>query len=456
MQPFSVRSSYGGMELWEHQKRARDESNLYKKHALFWDPRLGKTQGTVECIIAWSVKKGVVVAPLVVCPQWVQTLRDNGFTVLEGHSCPSKALQSALKGFDGVIVINYDRLAREVEKLLKWKPEFTVLDESHWIKSPSAKRARAARRLCWSSKYVRILTGTPVPNNYGDLWGQMTCVDQEEWSKSYGKFASRHLIRHQIYPSKIIGYNDLPRIQQLLSVGAHTVRREDVFGPDEYQFIRRSISLPNAAEILYKRLAREWVLDNPNITAEHIFKRLVRLQQLSSGYLPTDSGPQEIHTAKIDTVMADLDEIVASGQKAILFHKFTWEGERYIQEIQKRFPGVPVGRIFGGTDLGERTDAINLIENTEGSALIVANTRAGGIGISFRNAQHAMFISSGYSFVERKQAIDRIYSPGARKVVTDYLVAGTIEVAIERAVSKKQDIHEYIRHHDLQSLVFGT
>jgi len=354
--------------------------------------------------------------------------------------------------------MNYDVVGAATDLLLRLRPRlgFVVLDESHWIKSPSAKRARACRRLCWSVDYVRLLTGTPIPNHYGDLFGQMTCVDPENWGKHYGKFAARHLIRHPMYPSTIVGYLDLPRIERLVLQGAHTVRREDVFGPDQYQFVRRTVTLPSAAAVLYRVLAKEWVLDSPKLTAEHVLKRLVRLQQLTSGYLPLDEGGlKEVHTAKIDAVIADLGEIVEAGEKVIIFHKFRWEGDRYEREIAQHFPGISVLRIAGGVSADDRVLAIASIAESVGSAVVIAQEQAGGIGISFAEAKHVMFVSSTYSFVGRKQAMDRIYKPGLTRCVTDYIVEGTIDVSIEKAIASKSSLHESLRNSDRTSLVFG-
>jgi len=447
------------MELWDHQKQASNEAKLYDKRMLAWDPRIGKTLGAIECTKEWGGEKlkGIVVAPLVVCPDWVKILVAQGYWVLDCTERPVRDLQRAIKPWEGVLVLNYEKLAPLIETLLKSKRDFLIIDESHWIKSPSAKRARAARRLAWNTKYVRLLTGTPAPNNMGDLWGQMTCVDPELWEKSYGKFANKYLIRHPLYSSKIIGYKDLPGIESKFKAGAHIKRREDVFGPDEYQFVRRGISLPDSAALLYRKLAKTWILDTPLVSAEHIFKRLVRLQQLSSGYLRLDDGTiQEIHTAKIDAVMADLDEIFESGEKVILFHIFRWEGDRYEQEIRKLFPNVVVGRIQGGDNTDDRTRAISLIEEGVGPSVILAQTRAGGIGISLRKARYVGIISSGYSFTARKQAIDRVYAPGEGRCVTDYVVTGTVEVVIEQAIKNKSDLYNSIRNLGLEQLVYGT
>jgi SNF2 family DNA or RNA helicase len=391
---------------------------------------------------------------------WIALLQANGFTTVDATCGPLAARLARVKAAKGtfIVVANYDVAAPLAAPLLAMRPKlgFVVLDESHWIKSPSAKRAKACRRLCWAVDYVRLLTGTPIPNNYGDLWGQMTCIDPEQWSTAYGKFAAKHLVRHPIYPTTIIGYIDLPELLKLTEASSHTVRREDVFGPDQYQFVRRPVALPVSAMVLYRVLAKEWVLDSPKMSAEHVLKRLVRLQQLTSGYLPLDEGGiKEVHTAKIDAVLADLDEIFETGEKVILFAKFRWEISRYEAEIKKRFPAVPVHIIAGGVSSADRAAAIDVIADSVGSAIVIAQTQAGGIGISFAEAKHVMFVSSSYSFVGRKQAMDRIYKPGLIRCVTDYIVEGTIDVSIEKAVAAKSSLHESLRGGDRTSIVFG-
>ena len=449
------------MALWSHQQKAKDEAKLFPKRMLQWCPRLGKSLGTIEVIKSWPSSRGVVVAPLLVCPMWISLLRAEGLAVVD---CTQGLVADRLlrvkraKG-NYIVVCNYDVVDALTPLLLKLKPAlgFVVLDESHWIKSPSAKRAKACRKLCWSVDYVRLLTGTPVPNNYGDLWGQMVCIDPVSWEKSYGKFATRHLVRHPLYTKTIIGYNDLPRVLRLVAEGSHTVRREDVFGPDNYQFVRRAVALPASAAEFYRVLAKEWVLDAPKLSAEHVLKRLVRLQQLTSGYLPADDGRiEEVHTAKIDAVLSDLDEIIECGEKVILFHKFRWESTRYAAEIAKRYPGVPVHIIAGGVSSDDRGAAIACIADSLGSAVVIAQEQAGGIGISFAEAQHVMFVSSSYSFVGRKQAMDRVYAPGLRRVVYDYIVEGTIDASIEKAVAGKSSIHESLRNGDKHNIAFGV
>jgi SWI/SNF-related matrix-associated actin-dependent regulator 1 of chromatin subfamily A len=454
--------------LWPHQQKAKDEAQEIPKQAFFWSPRLGKTQASIEVIKEWGDTRGIVICPLVVCPMWSKLLKEAGLPVQDGYSATVRALSEAIGSWgDQVLVINYDKVPALIERLMKWKPKFVVADESHWIKSPSAKRARAVRRLAWQASRVRLLTGTPSPNHYGELWGQLTCVDPDSWSKSYTAFARRHLVRDFVYPSKIVGYTDLQRINRLTTEGASIVRREDVFGNDAYQFITRTVELPKSVRAMYRKLAKQWLLDEPRVTAEHVFKRLIRLQQLTSGYLPVElvvgdsttstASLRPIHTAKVDAVMADLEEIVLSGEKAIIFHRFRWEGETYSALLQQTHPGAYHCKIDGSVRVADRATFVDEFNNCSGPAIAVIQIASGGIGIDLSTADHALFVSKDFSWDKYKQALERVYNRGEggkpkARCITSYVVEGTIDTYIEGKLNNKESIHNSITNADLHSI----
>jgi hypothetical protein len=182
---------------------------------------------------------------------------------------------------------------------------------------------------------------------------------------------------------------------------------------------------------------------------------MTRLQQLTSGYLPDNEGvPQEIHTAKTDLVVNDIADIIQSGESAVIFHRFTHEGETYVREIKRRV-GCPVVQIGGATSNTVREYAVRLTNCPEPSVL-VAQTQAGGIGISLRGATHALFVSQSFSFDDEEQARDRIYEEGRAKCVTYYRVKNSIDSYIGRVLESKENIHDAVRHADIRSIAYDT
>ena len=449
------------MELYPWQKKVIEESVRYPKRALFAAPRLGKTLATTTMMANLIPgENSLVVAPLSVCGVWKGELEQQGIRSQPLYLASLVEAASALyEGVDGAVILNYDKLPDLLFALKKWKPQGLVFDESHLLKNPQSARSKAARRLATSPTFLRILTGTPSPNHYGDLWAQMTLVHPEVWGRTWTPFAQRYLIRDAIYPSKIIGHNNVPELRGMLNADADIVRREDVFGPDTWQVVERMVDLPEGARKAYDTLVKEWLLYHEQageVSVDHTLKRLVRLQQLCSGYLRNEEGQDyQMHSAKIDAVLADLDEIVESEEKAVIFHRFTWEGDHLAEAIQRRFPHVPVFKMDGNTSSSNRTAGEAGIRDCPTSAIMVAQTRTAALGISFAEATHALFVSQSFSFVDEEQARDRVYKPGVNRCVTYYRCVGTVDEFIAKVIANKTGIHDAVTHADIREMSYG-
>jgi hypothetical protein len=455
------------------------EHALVGKRGLFASPRVGKTRATIESMVrAGGFRRAVVLAPLAVAPFWLKQLREAGFEARDGFSGTMQQVGTELEMDrpEGVLVLNYERLpdryyARTntivpglLDTVLAWKPQALVADESHYIKGPTTDHAKAARRIAKRAGWVRLLTGTPSPNDYGDLWGQLVCVDDRPLPDGWGSwtaFKNRHLVMDAVYPSRRVGHVNIPELQARLVRDARFVRREDVFGADQYQEIERLVTLPDRAMEMYRTLARQWIVESPEdfgrCKADHILTRLVRLQQLAAGFLPDEGGMlHEVHDAKVKAVAADLDEIIESREKVVIFHKYRWEGARYLELAQSLLGRGGVALQIGGdTPTAERERAKDLFNETPRPAILVAQTQSAGIGISLAEATHAFFTTQTFSFAAEDQARDRIYKPGVPRVVTHFITEGTVDEYIRDIIATKSNIHESVRLADRQEMVHG-
>jgi SNF2 family DNA or RNA helicase len=444
-------------KLWKHQQDALDEAYKYPKRALLFDPRTGKTKTSIAILKAWGTPSCLITAPKTVCPYWIEEGAAQGITILNGYEGTVAKTVALIKANPlAVVVINDDRLANILKELPSASWTALIADESHRFKSPSSKRGRAFRRLAQKATYVRTLTGTPTPNNYGNLWGQMSGLNQDDWFSSFTKFKQRYLITDQLFHSKILGYNNLPELETKLKKWATIVKRSEVFGPDTYQFVERRITLPPAVMALYRKLAKEWIaeINGKTISGTHCLTRFLRFQQITSGFVGTESGTQAVHTAKIDAVIEDLEEIVESGEKAVIFCKFTWEVETYKAEIEKRLK-CKVVTIQGSTSLQDRQAAIQEINKGTQPTVCIAQIQAGGTGISLAGATHALFVSETFSYAEQQQAQDRIYSPNSSKCISFYRVPGTIDEYIKRVLELKGDVNKSVQNCKLEDILFN-
>lgn len=442
------------------QQAELDQHRGTRKRAILAAPRLGKTRMALELLKAWGPQSTLITAPKSVCPFWIREAGEQGLEVLDGYSGTIKDTVALLKRSKGArVVINDDRLANVLKALptgfLDTLGAF-IVDECHRVKGVGTDRGKAYRKIARKARWVRILTGTPAPNSYKDLWGQMSGLDTEDWFPSYSKYEGRYLIVDPIFPSNIMGYKNLDELEGKLKKWACVVKREDVFGPDTWQYVERQITLPTKAYKLYLQLSKEWIaeLGGSKIIGTHGLTRLLRFQQMTSGFVGTEKGEESLHTAKVDAVCDDLEEIILSGDKAVIFCRYTWEVETYTREIRERLK-CKVTQIQGSVSPKDREIAIHSMNKINVPQVCVVQTQAGSTGISLAGATHVLFVSETFSYAEQAQAQDRIYSPGQSKCVTHYRVPGTIDMYIKSKLEMKRDIGESIQNQKLEDILFG-
>jgi SNF2 family DNA or RNA helicase len=456
-------------ELWPHQRKVLEETNHLPKLVYLHSPRLGKSRVTIEwlqCVLRHLESPTVrvlVTAPLVVCPQWITMLEASGIAAVAAYGMPTTRVAAQLKlETCRVVVMNDDKLAVLEESILKWSPLVYIGDESHRFRGVSTARGKSMRKVAWRAKYVRLLTGTPTVNNVGNLWGQFVAIDKELWGKSFSRFASRYLIRDSMFPSKVLGVLHADELRRMVESCASIVSRNEVFGQDQWQVVVRNVELPTKARKLYQDLVKEWVVENAlekqeTIDVTHTLKRMTRLQQLTSGFIVDEQGNQhKVHSAKTDLVMNDLEEIIESGEKVVVFHKFTAEGKELYERSVKQFGLGRVFRIAGDVSGKQRETSISLFNSSKEAGVFIVQTQAGGIGISLASALHVFFVSQSFSYDVEEQARDRVYSPGCGRCVTFYRTANSIDGYVAGVLEQKQNLQDAIMSGKIEDIANGN
>lgn len=152
---------------------------------LLWDMGLGKT-GTILEILERSrhaMLPCLLVAPLRCCTDvWPLEIKKFGYDFETSiiHGDP-QTREKALRRKADIHLINPENVVWLVEYLGRHKrmPFSTlVIDESTKFKNPGAKRLKALAKIVPHFSHRMILTGTPIPRGYPDLWSQVYLLDQ--------------------------------------------------------------------------------------------------------------------------------------------------------------------------------------------------------------------------------------------------------------------------------------
>lgn len=105
----------------------------------------------------------------------------------------------------GVVIVSYEYAAECTSKLMDLNWKTIVLDESHYVRNPDAKRSNkifGRHGLAHWSDNLWLITGTPMPHGAKDLWLPLyvfgvTKLTYEQWLQRYCNgyyYAGRHVV----------------------------------------------------------------------------------------------------------------------------------------------------------------------------------------------------------------------------------------------------------------------
>ncbi len=386
---------------------------------------LGKT---IEALAA--LEQDEAFPAVVICPA---SLKLNWRREAE-HWLPHRSLHvvmgtgAALPRAD-ITILNYEIVHAHRERLAISRPKALILDESHYVKNPAAKRTRAVRRLAEALPEGALrmaLTGTPVMNHPDELIAQLRILGRLEEFGSGARFKRRFQ-----------GAGAEERIHWHLRRTCFVRRlKRDVLPqlPEKRQVVL-PVALDNEREYrLAERDVIEWLQTQPLELSELEAKvqatlRAERLAQLNTLRALAARG-------KLGAALAWIDDFLESEEPLVVF-----AGHRATQEaVVQRFPHAL--HVVGADDVQQRDAAVRAFQQSGGPRLLVCSTRIGGQGITLTRASNVAFLDLEWSPAMHDQAEDRCHRIGQRDAVTAWylLAAETIDETMAEVLARKRGI----------------
>lgn len=417
---------------------------------LFDEQGLGKSKQLIDAITQ-SIEKGVLDGALVICPN---TLKATWGDEIEQHSISryaifgagKKARRDAFRSLRAAFyVINYEAVVAELPSLralLRFKRIALVLDESHRIKTPTARVTRAVHSLRRDAARRYIMTGTPVANKPEDVWTQVFFLDDgAALGASFEAFRAR-------FCTSVGGYTRVEELRERLSSVSLRREKEGTVQLPSKTFIRVSIALAGEQLRMYEAMRNElalWIQDLSGAEvlarAENILTRLVRLAQLASNPALLDSRYQE-KPAKF----AALDELVPayladSSNKVVIWTSFVGN----IPTLLRRFAPLRPVSLYGEMDGRSREAAVAAFKQEPSVRLLIANPSAAREGLTLTTARTAIYLDRTFNLVDFLQSQDRIHRLSQTKPCEIVLLTAeeTIDEFVDFTLSQKQRLARY-------------
>lgn len=420
------------------------------------DMGLGKTIQVLARLLAerdddWESGPTLVVAPLSVVGNWKHEAHDFAPTLdVYVHHGTDRAtgdrLRETINSHD-MIVTTYGVVRNDIDELQEIQFHRTVLDEAQNIKNTDAKRTQAVRAL--STQHRLALTGTPVQNRLSELWSIMEFCNP-------GLLGSQSRFR-ETFGRPIEQYGDETKTEQLRQlIQPFILRRsktdETVIDdlPDKIER-KEYCNLTDEQATLYKAATDELLRE---VEQASDMERRGKVLQLINALKAICNHPQQYHedgsdlagrSGKLSRLKELATEIVASGERALIFTQYTSMAELIQQYLQTEL-GERVLYLHGGTPQQQRDEMVEAFQSPDGPAFFLLSLRAGGTGLTLTAANHVIHYDRWWNPAVEDQATDRTYRIGQTDdvLVHKLICEGTVERAIDQTIEQKRQLAEQV------------
>ncbi len=347
-----------------------------------------------------------------------------------------------------IVITTYALALRDKEHLAALDWEYVVVDEAQNIKNEAAKQTQAIKSI--SARHKIALTGTPVENRLSELWSIM-----EFLNPSY--LGSATDFRKQ-FAIPIERFRDADRSETLKRVVQPFMLRrlktdKSIIAdlPDKME-MKVFCNLTQEQASLYKAVVKEMI--EKIEAADGIERRglvlatLMKLKQICNH--PTqfvaDNSSLPGRSGKLARLEEMLEEVLAGGDKALIFSQFAEMGGLLRHHLQERL-GCEVLFLHGGTPKKQRDAMVQRFqEEKRGAQLFILSLKAGGVGLNLTAANHVFHFDRWWNPAVENQATDRAFRIGQSKNVQvhKFVCVGTLEERIDMMIEQKKELAESI------------
>jgi superfamily II DNA or RNA helicase len=338
-----------------------------------------------------------------------------------------------------VVLTTYGTLRRDALNFKDLHFDYCILDEAQAIKNSATLSAKAARLL--HADHRLAMSGTPVENHLGELWSLFEFLNP-------GMLGSAALFGRT-------GRNPDPATQELLSRALRPfilrrtkeqVARELPSKTEQTIYCDlepRERRLYNELRDFYRaRLLKNGDGDDLNRIKFQALEALLRLRQAACHPGLIDKSKQQEPSAKIDTLVAQLDQVLDEGHKALVFSQFTSLLAILRQRLDRT--GTRYAYLDGRTR--DREARVRQFQEDGDLRLFLISLKAGGLGLNLQAAEYVYLLDPWWNPAVEAQAIDRAHRIGQTRQVFAYrlIARQTVEEKVLELQRSKRDLADAI------------
>jgi len=295
------------------------------------------------------------------------------------------------------------------------------------------------------------LTGTPVENRLLDLWSIFNFLHpgylgkQAQFKRAFETPIQRN---HDLARSATLKRLVEPFILRRVKTDKRII--DDL--PEKVEQTLSCNLTPEQAS-LYEAVVRDVAAQLES--AEGIQRRglmlatLMKLKQICNHpaqFLQDGSVFSAERSHKLQRLSEMLEEVIASGESALVFTQFTEIGAA-LEKYLVRTHHYPTSYLHGGTSVIRRERLVADFQDPDSAPTVfILSLRAGGVGLNLTRANHVFHFDRWWNPAVEDQATDRAFRIGQHKnvFVHKFVAIGTLEERIDQMIEDKKRLSSTI------------
>ena len=346
------------------------------------------------------------------------------------------SLADVIDGADAVVT-SYTLLRLDFETYGATEWSGLILDEAQYVKNHQSKAYQCARRVATPFKVA--ITGTPMENNLMELWSLLSIT-------APGLFPSPE--RFKDYYARPIEKGGNPellgqlrrRIRPLIMRRTKEQVAADL--PAKQEQVLEVELHPRHRKVYQTHLQRErqkvlGLLDDVNHNRFTILRSLTLLRQLSLHAALVDEEHSDVPSAKIESLIEQIGDVVGGGHRALVFSQFT----RFLRIARTRLEAAGVECCYLDGTTTNRPAVISSFKDGTAPVFLIS-LKAGGFGLNLTEADYCFLLDPWWNPATEAQAVDRTHRIGQTRNVMVYrlIASGTIEEKVMALKARKQEL----------------
>ena len=417
------------MELFEYQKQGIEF--LVSKHGgmLLDEQGLGKTIQALEAVKKTNAKVLVIVCPAIMQGTWLHHVTN----------LVPKDITTYIHSYEWYVKLtNFRGLLKEIVN----KEVAVIVDESHYIKTPTSKRTKTVQALLSFSDVVFkvLLTGTPITRDVDDLFTQLK-VFYPNFCRSIFEYRRRYMnCIHSYFGDTFKGFKDdsakdeiinylkhcsLRRTKRSAGLELPSITRTPVFVDINKKVAEQSLEILDYATRVILGTKTTPEINGTQDYAEYKTNLAEEASHIAS-------VRKALGVAKVPQVLQYVEHLLQSGtQKLIVFGVHIDVVNLIYEALKEKYKDIKTHKIIGATTNTQREKIINEFQNEDTPQIIVANMIACGVGVTLTKAHTVVFAELDFTPSNIMQAEARVH-----RITQEHIVNSIFIIANESLDAK--------------------